>query len=114
MSHEIRTPMNAILGMLKLLRSTELNARQADYAAKTEGAASSLLGLLNDILDFSKVEAGKMTLDPQPFRIDQLLRDLSVIFSAKRGQQAGRGAVRHRPARCRASWWATRCACSRC
>ena len=82
MSHEIRTPMNAILGMLALLRKTDLSARQADYASKTEGAARSLLGLLNDILDFSKVEAGKMTLDPRPFRVDQLLRDLSVILSA--------------------------------
>jgi two-component system, sensor histidine kinase and response regulator len=85
MSHEIRTPMNAILGLLTLLRRTELNARQADYVVKTDGAARSLLGLLNDILDFSKVEAGKMTLDPQPFRIDQLLRDLSVILSANVG-----------------------------
>ena len=82
MSHEIRTPMNAILGMLKLLQNTALTPRQADYAGKTEGAAHSLLGLLNDILDFSKVEAGKMTLDPRPFRIDRLLRDLSVILSA--------------------------------
>ena len=85
MSHEIRTPMNAILGMLALLRRTRLNARQSDYAAKAEGAACSLLGLLNDILDFSKVEAGKMTLDPQPFHIDQLLRDLSVIVSTSVG-----------------------------
>ena len=82
MSHEIRTPMNAILGMLALLRKTALTPRQADYAGKTEGAARSLLRLLNDILDFSKVEAGKMALDLQPFRIDQLLRDLSVIVSA--------------------------------
>ena len=85
MSHEIRTPMNAILGMLALLRKTELTTRQADYAVKTEGAAHSLLGLLNDILDFSKVEAGKMTLEPNPFRTDQLLRDLSVIMSANIG-----------------------------
>jgi len=88
MSHEIRTPMNAILGMLALLRKTELTPRQADYAAKTDGAARSLLGLLNDILDFSKVEAGKMTLDPHPFRIDQLLRDLSVILSANVGHKS--------------------------
>ncbi|MEO5695998.1 MAG: response regulator, partial [Burkholderiaceae bacterium] len=85
MSHEIRTPMNAILGMLALLGKTELTPRQADYATKTEGAARSLLGLLNDILDFSKVEAGKMTLDPQPFRIDHLLRDLTVILSTNVG-----------------------------
>ena len=88
MSHEIRTPMNAILGMLALLKKTDLTARQADYAGKTEGAARSLLGLLNDILDFSKVEAGKMTLDPHPFRPDQLLRDLSVILAANtKGKQ---------------------------
>jgi signal transduction histidine kinase/DNA-binding response OmpR family regulator/HPt (histidine-containing phosphotransfer) domain-containing protein len=82
MSHEIRTPMNAILGMLKLLNNTDLSTRQLDYASKAEGAAKSLLGLLNDVLDFSKMEAGKMELDPQPFRIDRLLRDLSVILSA--------------------------------
>jgi len=87
MSHEIRTPMNAVLGMLKLLQSTDLTVRQLDYVAKTEGAARSLLGLLNDILDFSKVEAGKMTLDPRPFRVDRLLRDLSVILSANVGQK---------------------------
>jgi CheY-like chemotaxis protein len=87
MSHEIRTPMNAILGMLRLLHSTDLNARQLDYASKTEGAAKSLLGLLNDILDFSKMEAGKMQLDPQPFRLDQLLRELSVIVSANVGEK---------------------------
>ena len=85
MSHEIRTPMNAILGLLKLLQSTDLTARQLDYVGKTEGAARSLLGLLNDILDFSKVEAGKMTLDPRAFAVDKLLRDLSVILSANLG-----------------------------
>ena len=85
MSHEIRTPMNAILGMLTLLRKTEMTPRQADYAAKSDGAARQLLGLLNEILDFSKIEAGKMELDPQPFGLDQLLRDLSVILAANVG-----------------------------
>ncbi len=87
MSHELRTPMNAILGMLTLLQKTELNHRQADYAQKTEGAARSLLGLLNDILDLSKAEAGKMQLDPHPFAIDQVLRDLSVILSTNVGKK---------------------------
>ena len=82
MSHEIRTPMNAILGMLKLLQGTELDDRQRSYATNTEGAARSLLGLLNDILDFSKVEAGKMTLDPRPFQLDKMLRELDVVLSA--------------------------------
>ena len=81
MSHEIRTPMNAVLGMLALLRRSSLNARQADHAAKAEGAARSLLNLLNDILDFSKVEAGKMTLEAQPFEVETLLRDLGLVLA---------------------------------
>ncbi|MEY3475305.1 MAG: hypothetical protein RL087_1763, partial [Pseudomonadota bacterium] len=87
MSHEIRTPLNAVLGMLKLLQSTPLTSRQDDYVTKTEGAARSLMVLLNDILDFSKIEADKLALDPRPFRIDQMLRDLSVILSASVGSR---------------------------
>jgi len=81
-SHELRTPMNAVIGMLTLLGQTELSPRQADYVSKAEGAARSLLALLNDILDFSKIEAGKLALDPRPFKLESLLRDLSVILAA--------------------------------
>src|SRR5471032_154004 len=87
MSHEIRSPMNAVLGMLQLLQQTEMSERQQDYAAKAQAAASALLGLLNDVLDFSKVEAGKLALDPHPFRLDKLWRDLAVILSANIGDK---------------------------
>lgn len=85
MSHEIRTPMNAILGMLELMGNTRLTDKQRDYADKAGGAARALLGILNDILDFSKVEAGKLTMDVRPFRVDSLVQDLSVIMMANIG-----------------------------
>ena len=87
MSHEIRTPMNAILGMLQLLHTTTLDSRQDDYVEKANGAARSLLGLLNDILDFSKVEAGKMQLAPEVFKLETLLADLSVILASNLGEK---------------------------
>ena len=82
MSHEIRTPMNAVLGLLQLMERTGLDARQRDYVHKAEGAARALLAILNDILDFSKVESGKLELDDTPFRLDELLRNLSVVLSS--------------------------------
>ena len=87
MSHEIRTPMNAVLGMLELLQHTEMSPLQRDYAAKSDSAARSLLGLLNDILDFSQVEAGKLSLESAPFHIDTLMRDLSTILSPLLGKK---------------------------
>ena len=81
MSHEIRTPMNAIIGLLSLLQATDLGPVQTDYTRKADRAAKSLLSLLNDVLDFSKIEAGKLSLDVQPFEMERMLRDLSVVLS---------------------------------
>ena len=87
MSHEIRTPMNAVLGMLKLLRQSPLQARQADHANKAEQAARALLGLLNNILDFSRVEAGKLGLEAHAFKLDRLLAETAVILAANLGHK---------------------------
>ena len=87
MSHEIRTPMNGILGMLSLLKHTELTSRQLDYASKAESATRALLGIINDILDFSKVESGKLELDLQPVVLSDLLRELSVMLSSNLGDK---------------------------
>ena len=87
MSHEIRTPMNAVLGMLQLLRYSGVNQRQADYADKAGGAARTLLRVIDDILDFSRVEAGKLSLDPQPFSLAQLLDDVAAVLAASVGDK---------------------------
>lgn len=81
MSHEIRTPMSAIIGLLELLRRTELTSKQLDYVSKSDSAAKSLLHILNDILDFSKVEAGKLAIDPHPFCLSDLIENVTTVLS---------------------------------
>jgi len=79
MSHELRTPMNAIVGLARLLEEGQLAQRERGYVARMRTAARSLLGMLSDLLDFSRIEAGQLTLERIPLRIDDILASIAVL-----------------------------------
>ena len=69
-SHELRTPMTAILGFTDALLAGvdgPLNPDQETSLRWVQRGGQDLLGLINEILDLSKIEAGKLTLDVEPF-----------------------------------------------
>jgi signal transduction histidine kinase/DNA-binding response OmpR family regulator len=81
MSHEFRTPLNSILALSGLLIDRidgTLTADQEKQVGYIRKSATELLELVNDLLDLAKVEAGKITLRPSDFCIEDL-------FGALRG-----------------------------
>lgn len=82
MSHEIRTPMNGILGMVNMLTDTTLTLEQEKCVSVIQQSSESLLRILNDILDLSKVEAGRIDLEKNAFRIGEQMQELQSLHSA--------------------------------
>ncbi|MCT4564239.1 MAG: ATP-binding protein [Maledivibacter sp.] len=81
MSHEIRTPMNGVLGMIDLMKSSQIDEEQKANLEIMKNSAHALLTILNDILDYSKVEAGKMELENTDFNVKKMVKDIVKIFS---------------------------------
>lgn len=83
MSHEIRTPMNAIIGFTKVLLKTDLTTKQKEYLSAIKISGDALIVLINDILDLAKVDAGKMTFEQIPFRMDLSIGAMLHLFETK-------------------------------
>ena len=80
-SHDIRTPLNAILGYSELLqRGVKSEAERNEALESIRASGTTLLELVNDVLDLAKIDAGKLTLQPEPLRVAQLADDVFATF----------------------------------
>jgi len=81
-THELRTPLTGVMGVLDLMDETSLDSEQASMVGTARKSAGFLLHIVNDLLDISKLEAGKLTLKPEPIDIDLLSKDAVMTFKA--------------------------------
>ncbi|MCL5776764.1 hypothetical protein M1105_07165 [Limibaculum sp. FT325] len=73
-SHELRTPMNGVLGMISLLRASQLGPVQALYARHACRSGHIMLGAIEALLDMSELRDGRLSLDHAEFSLAELAR----------------------------------------
>ena len=80
-SHDIRTPLNAILGYSELLQDgVQSEAEREEALRSIRASGTTLLQLVNDVLDLAKMDAGQMTLRPEPVNLFRLTDEVFATF----------------------------------
>ena len=83
MSHDIRTPMNAILGYAQLMED-ELKGKDlpetSEHLKKLQQSGNLLLSIINNVLDMARIESGRMEIDENYDRIEDIRQTLFEIF----------------------------------
>jgi CheY-like chemotaxis protein len=62
---------------------TELSEMQREYLTAIKLSGDSLIILINDILDLAKVDAGKMTFEKIPFKMEISISAMVHVFATK-------------------------------
>jgi two-component system cell cycle sensor histidine kinase PleC len=85
MSHELRTPLNAIIGFADMLGVLKITDPQkvGQYSSYIKQAAEHLLMLINGILDISKIQAGSLTVEPEPIKLGDALAGCLMIIEGR-------------------------------
>jgi signal transduction histidine kinase/HAMP domain-containing protein len=85
MSHELRTPLNSILGFTDVMLEG-LDGPLTEYMDNdlrlVQKNGQHLLHLINDVLDMAKIEAGRMNLNPEVFKVHEVFDEVTSITSA--------------------------------
>jgi signal transduction histidine kinase len=74
-SHDLRTPLNAIIGFTRLVlrKAEQLPELQRENLQKVLISGEHLLGLINGLLDLAKIEAGRMEIFAENFKVDDVI-----------------------------------------
>ncbi|MCY4391909.1 MAG: response regulator [Chloroflexi bacterium] len=75
-SHELRTPLTSIKGSAAILRGSDLpidSAEVVQFHRLIEEQADQMQALITDMLDVARIEAGALSVSPEPVEVHDLV-----------------------------------------
>jgi PAS domain S-box-containing protein len=88
MSHDLRTPLNAILGFAQLLELDSPGERAKESIAHILRGGEHLLALINEVLDIARIEAGHLSLSPEPVHALEIVELAMEMVRPLAGQRS--------------------------
>ncbi|CCI32035.1 sensor histidine kinase [Microcystis sp. T1-4] len=83
-SHELRTPLNGIIGSIRCVMDGFCNSEEEEkeYLQQADNAAIHLLEIIDDILSIAKIESGKVSVNPEPVDLHQIINEVINLQTA--------------------------------
>ena len=80
-SHEVRTPLSGIVGVMHLLKRTQLDRNQQRYLDMATNSADMLLEIINDSLSQSPMNTAFLSIEAEKLVLAEVIEDVSSILA---------------------------------
>jgi CheY-like chemotaxis protein/nitrogen-specific signal transduction histidine kinase len=96
-AHDIRTPLTGIVALAELLATSDLGAREREWANAVKSGADHLAALATLIVDAAKADAKGLVLRSEPFSPRALAEAVGVALTARAGNKAIKAEIKIAP-----------------
>jgi CheY-like chemotaxis protein len=80
LSQNIRIPLNGIVGMIDVMKMTDITQEQGEYLEIINNYGDGLISIVNDILDYSQLISKELELDEHYFFPEKIMNEIDHAF----------------------------------
>ena len=96
-AHDIRTPLTGIVALAELLASSDLGAREREWANAVKSGADHLAALATLIVDAAKADVSGIVLRNEPFSPHMIVDAVGAALAARAGNKELTAEIRIAP-----------------